>query len=222
MAVLGPAAAGVLAADGVHALEDLERVALEHAYAQTAALQGRVEIEAIGLDPRTRLHACDRTIASTAPGTRLWGRSYVVVRCDAPGGWSVNVPLIVRVHAPVLITARALGRGERIEEADLATRDYDLTQLPLGVLTQQAQAIGRSTVAALPAGSTLRPDMLRGALLVKQGQQVQLVYTGDGFRVDSEGRALNNAVENAAVRVKTASGKVVSGIATGPGLVEVR
>ena len=206
----------------MHPLADLERAALAHARAQTAEVQGRVEIEAIGLDPRTRLPACGRTSATTAPGTRLWGRTYVVVRCEEPGGWSVNVPLVVRVHAPVLVTSRAMGRGERIDAPDLTTREYDLTQLPIGVLTDAGQAVGRTTIAALPAGATLRPDMLRGALFVKQGQQVRLEYAGDGFRVASEGRAMNNAVESAVVRVKTPSGRIVSGIATEPGVVEVR
>jgi len=220
--VLLLAAGQALAEDGMHPLADLERAALAHARAQTAEVQGRVEIEPIGLDPRTRLPACGRTSAATAPGTRLWGRTYVVVRCDEPGGWSVNVPLVVSVHAPVLVTVRAMGRGERIDAPDVSTREYDLTRLPIGVLTRPEQAVGRTTVAALPAGATLRPDMLRGALLVRQGQQVSLIYAGEGFRVASEGRALNNAVENAVVRVKTESGRVVSGIATEPGVVEVR
>lgn len=222
VAVCAPAGLALSQVEAAHPLAELERTAVEFARARTAEVHGRVEIEAIGLDPRTRLGRCRRTSASMPPATRLWGRTQVLVRCEDPGGWSVNVPLMVRVHAPVLVTARALGRGERIDEADLGQREMDLTQLPLGVLTQPSQALGSTTVAALPAGATLRPDMLRGAVLVRQGQQVRIVYMGDGFRVSGEGRALNNAVRGAAVQVKTASGKVIRGTATDAGVVEVR
>ncbi len=197
-------------------------MAIEFARTQTEAMHGRVEIEVLALDPRTRLAPCDRTAASVTAGTRLWGRTNVIVRCETPGGWSVAVPIVVRVHAPVLVTARALGRGERIGEADVSIRELDLTQLPLGVLTKRDRAVGRTTVAALPAGATLRADMLRGAIWIVQGQPVKILYRGDGFSVWGEGRALNNAVEGAAVQVKTGAGRVVRGIASEPGVVEVR
>lgn len=215
-------APGAVAQQTAHALADLERVALAHARAQTAGMRGRVEIEAIGLDPRTRLAPCSRAVAATAPGTRLWGRTSVLVHCKDPGGWSIHVPITVRVHAPVVVTTRALGRGERIGEADVTSRVMDLTRLPLGVLGDSGQAVGKTSVAALPAGTTLRPDMLRGAIIVTQGQQVKIVYVGEGFEVAGEGRALNNAAQHAPVQVKTRSGRVIKGIASEPGVVEVR
>jgi len=221
-AALAPFPSGAAGEGRSHPLDEVEQVAVEYAREHTAGVRGRVEIAATGLDPRTRLAACGRTVASMTPGTRLWGRTNVLVRCDAPGGWSVSVPLLVRVHAPVVVTARPLGRGEAIGESDLTSRELDLTQLPLGVLTEPAMAVGRTTIAALPAGATLRPDMLRAPLMVIQGQQVRIIYVGDGFRVAGDGRALNSAAQHGSVQVKTPSGKVVKGIAAEPGVVEVR
>jgi flagella basal body P-ring formation protein FlgA len=212
----------VQAQDTSHPLAELERTALEFARAHTAEVRGRVDVSAHALDPRTRLAPCSRTSALLPPGTRLWGRTNVAVRCEDEGGWTINVPLTVRVHAPVLVTTRALGRGERIAAGDLSTKDLDLTQLPLGVMTDAGQALGKTTIASLPAGATLRPDMLRPAMVVTQGQQVQILYIGEGFRVSGEGRALNNAAIGAPAQVRTAAGKVLKGIATAPGVVEVR
>ncbi|MCW5622207.1 MAG: flagellar basal body P-ring formation protein FlgA [Burkholderiales bacterium] len=206
----------------LHPLSEIERMAVEFARAHTADQQGQVEIDVHALDPRTRLFACGRTQAYLASGTRLWGRTSVAVRCQEAGGWTINVPITVRVLAPVLVTTRALGRGEKVAAADLSSKTLDLTQLPLGVLTDPVQAVGKTAVAALPAGATLRPDMLRGATVVTQGQQVQILYVGEGFRVSGEGRALNNAARGSPARVRTPAGKVVKGIATAPGVVEVR
>ena len=212
----------VQAQDASHPLADLERTALEFARAHTAEVRGRVDVSAHALDPRTRLAPCSRTSALLPAGARLWGRTNVAVHCEDEGGWTINVPLTVRVHAPVLVTSRALGRGEHIAAGDLSTKVLDLTQLPLGVMTDAGQAVGKTTIASLPAGATLRPDMLRPAVVVTQGQQVQILYIGEGFRVSGEGRALNNAAIGAPAQVRTAAGKVLKGIATAPGVVEVR
>lgn len=222
-AVLGVATVVHAQADRpLHPLPEIERIAADFARTHTAGQQGQVEITVHALDPRTRLFACGRTQAYLPGGTRLWGRTSVAVRCQEAGGWTINVPITVRVLAPVLVTTRALGRGEKLAAADLASKTLDLTQLPLGVLIDPAQAVGKAVVAALPAGATLRPDMLRGAMMITQGQQVQILYVGEGFRVSGEGRALNNAAIGAPAQVRTPAGKVVKGIATAPGVVEVR
>ncbi len=55
--------------------------------------------------------------------------------------------------------------------------------------------------------------MLRSPLVVQQGQITRIVMNGPGFSVQSEGMALANASKGERVRIKTASGQVVSGIA---------
>ena len=92
----------------------------------------------------------------------------------------------------------------------------------MSVLTAAAEAVGRSSVAALPAGAVLRPDMLRAPHAVLQGQEVRLIFHGQGFQVGSAGRSLSDAAVGQPARVRTASGKVVTGIVQGPGVVEVK
>jgi flagella basal body P-ring formation protein FlgA len=53
--------------------------------------------------------------------------------------------------------------------------------------------------------------MLRQAWRVKAGQRVMVVANGDGFSVNSEGQALNNAAVAQNARVRMSSGQVVSG-----------
>ena len=75
---------------------------------------------------------------------------------------------------------------------------------------------------AIAAGLPLRGDHLRTAPVVRSGQSVQVVSRGQGFEVANEGTALNGAAPGEVVRVRLATGTVVSGNADGHGRVEVR
>jgi flagella basal body P-ring formation protein FlgA len=201
---------------------ELERAAESYARAHVQQQPGRIEVRAGPLDPRTRLPRCEQLQAFLPPNARLWGASNVGLRCVQPSAWSVFVPVTVRIHAEVVVTSRPVGRGQVIAEADLARRTLDLTQQPLGLIADAQAAVGRVSVAALPAGATLRPDMLRAPFAVAQGQSVKLLFLGEGFRVSSEGRSLSNASIGQPAQVRTASGKVVKGTVQAPGVVEVR
>jgi len=98
----------------------------------------------------------------------------------------------------------------------------DLTQLERGVFTDLEQVIGKVTKTAVSGGTPLRSDQLRAAAVVVQGQQVRVVFSGAGFNVSSEGRALGNAGVGEPVQVRSASGKLLKGIVTGPGVVQVQ
>lgn len=53
--------------------------------------------------------------------------------------------------------------------------------------------------------------MLRQSWRIKAGQRVQVIASGDGFSVNGEGQALNNASVAQNARVRMTSGQVVSG-----------
>lgn len=131
------------------------------------------------------------------------------------------MPVTVNVMVGVVITARPLPRGHVLSATDLVTRDGDLTQLPPGTLTDTAPALGKLLAVSVPSNTALRVDMLRAPLAVVQGQKVRLVVQGGGFKVNSEGTALSNASIGQTASVRTASGRIVSGIVRAQGLVEL-
>ena len=57
--------------------------------------------------------------------------------------------------------------------------------------------------------------------MVRQRDQVRVVTNGAGFSVSNEGKALNSAAAGQVVKVRLASGRVISGIARPDGVVEV-
>lgn len=203
-------------------LEVVRRAAEAFARAQAATISGEVVVEAGALDTRLQLPACQTLQPYLPAGSRLWGRTNVGVRCQKPESWSVMVPVSVQVMADALFSARPLARGEPVTDQDIAAQRVDLTQLPAGTLTDRAQAVGRVPSVSLAAGLPLRAEMLRGAFVVTQGQSVRIVFSGDGFKVSSEGKALGNAALGEYVQVRAASGRVVKGQASSAGVVEVK
>jgi flagella basal body P-ring formation protein FlgA len=190
---------------------------------ETAGLPGTVSVEVGELDARNQLPACAALTAFMPAGTRAWGRISVGVRCDSPVTWTAYVPAQVAVTTEYLVTARPIRPGQIVSPADLATRVGDLAAQPDDTLTDMAQAVGHHARHAVASGNTLRANMLRLPPAVRQGQTVKVVSGGDaGFRVTSEGRALNGAADGEPVRVRMSTGQVLSGTARNGGVVEVR
>jgi flagella basal body P-ring formation protein FlgA len=201
---------------------ELARAAEAFAREHAQRYPGRVEVSVGRLDPGTRLSGCEDVQAFLPANAPLWGSGNVGLRCTRPQPWTLFVPVTVRVFAEVVVTSRPVGRQQGLAEADLARRTLDLTQQPLGLITEPQAVIGRITRAALPAGAALRPDMLRPPFAVSQGQQVRVLYAGATIQVSSEGRSLSNAAVGEAAQVRTPSGKVVKGIVREPGVIEVK
>lgn len=192
-----------------------------YARLQTQGLPGKVAITVGHLDIRTQLPPCTAHEAYTPPGTRLWGRTNIGVRCLGPNVWSVLVPVQITVSGQYVATARALAAGQSIQAGDLLTMSGDLTGQPAGILTDPATAIGKTLKNSLGAGQPLRSDQLVAPLAIRQGQTVRLVSKGPGFSVSGEGKALNNAAEGQVAQIRMPSGQVVSGIAKGDGTAEI-
>lgn len=196
------------------AVEDYLRV-------QTRGLPGQANYTIGNFDPNNNLTPCPALEVAQAPGARPWGRTSVTVRCAQQGGWSIFVPVHIRIVADFVVSARPLAQGQVIADSDLSRQNGDLSDLPSGVLTDERQAVGRTATMPIPAGRPMRADMLKQAAIVQQGQSVKVMSQGQGFQVANEGRALNSAVEGQVVQVRLGNGQVISGIARGPGQVVV-
>ncbi|PKO58823.1 MAG: flagellar basal body P-ring formation protein FlgA [Betaproteobacteria bacterium HGW-Betaproteobacteria-19] len=202
--------------------EPVETVARNFLEQETRGLPGRVEIQISPLDARNQLPPCADLIAFLPGGVRAWGALSVGVRCDSPVTWSVYLQARVGVVTDYLVVARPLRAGQIVGPADIARRHGDLAALPDNTLTDPTQAIGHHTRYAIAQGNPLRGDMLRIPAAVRQGQNVKVISSGEGFQVSGEGRALNNAAPGETVRVRMPNGQVITGTASAGGLVEIR
>ncbi len=189
---------------------------------QTAGSPNKTSVAITPVDTRVSLSACPAIEYFLPTGARLWGQTAVGARCNSDAPWSIFVTVHVTVIGNYVVLARAVPQGHTLTDPDVAVQSGDLTQLPQGVLSESAQAVGKNVASALAAGQPLSKASLHDPIVVQQGQTVILKSAGQGFRVTAEGKALNNAREGQLAQVRTASGQTVSGIARASGTVEVR
>ena len=199
---------------------------------QTAALPGKVTYQVDEIDRRIILPKCAELEAFLPSGSQLIGKTSVGVRCNPPSrkeesndrsartnGWSIFVPVQIRLSLNLLTSARQLPLGHTLQEQDLASQSTESS--PSGVFTDPRQVVGKVLRYSISAGQVLREDMLRPPYIVTQGQVVPLAVQGNGFSIRSEGVALNNAGEGQSVQIRVGSGRVISGVARAGGVVEI-
>jgi flagella basal body P-ring formation protein FlgA len=188
-----------------------------------AGLAGlRVQISVGRLDPRLRLAPCATVQPYLPTGTRLWGAARIGLRCaDAAVRWNVYLPIQVDVFGPALVANSALPAGHVLNADDLRSAEVNLAATRSPTVARQELAIGRALSRPMAAGDTLRGADLRARQWFAAGDNVRLVAAGSGWRINGEGQALAAGVEGQSVRVRTESGRVVSGVAVAERLVEV-
>jgi flagella basal body P-ring formation protein FlgA len=209
------------AAPAIQNVNALRAVVEQFLLTQAAGLPGEVSVKVGAVDPRTALAHCPAPEAFLQPGARAWGKTTVGVRCTAPSSWTIFVQAQVNVKADYVAAAVPLAQGQPVEQGQLMLVKGDIAAMPNGIITDMAQAIGRTPTVSLAAGTPLRLDTLRSKPVVQQNQAVRLVLNGSGFSVSAEGRAIGTAGEGQVVQVRTPSGTVVSGTAKAGGMVEV-
>lgn len=209
---------GVSTADG-----NAAALAAVKAYATAASSQhgNRASVSVGPLAPETRLPECEQLDVFLPSDTRLWGKTRVGVKCSSPGHWTAYIPVNVTVSGRYLVSARKLNRGQALTAGDITLREGTLTDLPSSVLQDPAQVIGQRTKLGLAANQPLRREHLVLIPVIHQGDRVKITAQGDGFSVASEGIALNHAGVGEAIKVRSAAGRTLSGIARSAGEVEL-
>lgn len=208
--------------------QQVRQLALQGSTTAAAAGNGaapaapRVEVSVGQLDPRLRLAPCQRVEPYLPEGTRLWGKSRVGLRCvQGAVKWNVYLPITVKVFGRALVATSGLPAGGVLTAADLAQAEVDLAEDTVAALADPELAVGRTLARALKPGQSLRQSHLKVRQWFAAGETVTVVAQGPGFSVAGEGQALNNGLEGQPVRVRTESGRVLTGQAVAERRVEL-
>lgn len=185
------------------------------------ALPGRVEVTVGAPDARVDLSACARLEPFLPAGARPWGRLIAGVRCVEGPALTAWFPVHVRIYAPAPVAARALAAGTELSREHLRIEEVELTREPPGAILDPAAIADRVLARPLAAGQLLRPEYLRARPAVNAGDSVKLVVAGPGFTISADARALTTAAEGQSVRVQTASGRTLTGLARANRVVEI-
>ena len=215
---LAPTGAGAAVLDDALA----QRVqSLASAASRQAAPDLHVEVRIGQLDPRLKLAPCNTVQPYLPVGMKLWGNARIGLRCaDAGVRWNVFLPIQVDVFGPAWVLRAPLPAGHVLGADDLRLAEVNLAAAPAAPLGTDA-LVGRALARPVLSGDAVRDSDLRARQWFAAGDSVRLVATGNGWRIHGEGQALAAGVEGRAVRVRTESGRVVSGVAVADRLVEV-
>ncbi len=174
-------------------------------------------------DPRLRLADCPAPLTARLSGqTRLPGRAVIQVACPTGPGWSVHLPVSVQARAGVLVAARPLPRGHRVQAGDLRRQTLELGALNGQYLLDDAAALGQALRRSVTSGERLTPALLQAPVLVRRGDPVTMQLRSANFVIRANGRAMSNGAAGERVAVENLTSKrVVHGTVTGDGRVMV-
>ena len=199
------------------------------------------QVRVLPMDARVRVQACARPLVMDLP---FAGKESVRVRCPEPV-WQ----LYMRVESPVKLASLAaapasagptgaapvtetrrmvvvatqnLVRGMTVAPSDVREQMQVLPPGGGAYLEQVAQALHSEPVRDIAAGTPLRATDLRPLVLVKRGQLIQLnVGRSTGFMVTARVEAMQDGRMGEHIKLKNPeSGRMLSGVVRGPGVVE--
>ena len=208
-------------------LEQMARDWVEPALASAVGADGagplRPEIIMGSLDARLQLAPCARIEPYLPPGTRLWGRSRVGLRClEGAVRWNVFMPVTVKAWGPGWVLKRPVPSGTVLTQDDAEMADMDWAEQPYAVLANPERWVGQQAAYALQPGQALRQNMVRPVAAFGPGAQVRVSSIGAGFQVVVSGEALTAGIPGQSVRVRLGGGRVVTGTVRDGQTVEVR
>jgi flagella basal body P-ring formation protein FlgA len=182
----------------------------------------RVDIQVGQLDPRLHLAPCQKVDPYLPTGARLWGKTRIGLRCTrGPTPWNVYLPITVKIYGQALVATSPLAVGAVVTAGDLTQAEIDLAEDASVAMSDANLVVGRVMARAINPGQSVRQAHLKARQWFAVGETVRLVASGDGFSVAGEGQALTPGTEGMPARVKTESGRVLTGMPTGDHRVEL-
>lgn len=212
----GGGARAQVAADTVPEWADATQRWLDNAVAATQASSPsplRMEVTIGALDARLRLAPCGRIEPYLPPGTRLWGKSRLGVRCtDGNARWSVFMPVTIKAFGPAWVLKSHVATGAMVRAEDVVETEVDWAEELSPVMADPAQWAGQVAARPLAPGQALRQNMLKPIQVFQAGAQVRVLAQGPGFSVATDGQALTPGVVGQPARVRMDNGRIMSGV----------
>lgn len=185
---------------------------LDQTVLNAAGLPLRMEVMVGELDPRLKLAPCERVDPYVPPGTQLWGKSRIGLRC-AQGAvkWNVFLPITVKAFGPAWVIKGQVASGGVLSESDAMMVEVDWAQSNSPVVANREDWLGLASTRLLSTGQVLRQDMVKAPQVFQSGAQVRVLARGAGFEIATSAQAISSGVVGQNARVRMDNGHVVSG-----------
>lgn len=132
---------------------------------------------------------------------------------------TVNVSVMIKVFAPVLVASGPIRRTDEITSSNTRLVDMDITNLPDDVLTELP--VDEMTAAvSISSGAAIRNAWVTLPPVVKSGDRVTVAAGKSRVRVTAKGIAAADGRIGDRIRIRMSGGDVY-GVVTGPGRAEI-
>lgn len=175
------------------------------------------------LDNRLRLKFCRQPLKiEFSNQQRTRGNTSLSIQCEQAGGWKIHLPVSIDIYDNVLVSAKALARGQLIDDNLVKFEKNNVSRLNAGYYTRADDLRFLEAGRNLKRGTILTPRNLKPRMMVKSGQKVTLILDYKGIRIRSSGHALRSARIGQIVKVRNSqSQRIVEGIVSGEAQVKI-
>lgn len=168
-----------------------------------------------------RLPSCKTPLGiEFANGVKSQGWSALSVRCT--GVWERIVQIRLYAWQRYLVAARNLMPGQSLTAEDLMWVEGERASSGDVVVQDLSVILGQELRRPLAKGAPLYLNSLRPVTVIKQGSKMMLLLRGQGFEIEVEGKALDNAPMGGSVRVMVKEGTIIPAKVTAPGVAEAQ
>lgn len=216
MALVSPMEAQAQAMDAKPEFLDATQRWLDDAVAGVRTSESaplRMEVTVGALDSRLKLASCAKVEPYLPPGTRLWGKTRLGLRClEGASRWNVFLPVTISAYGPAWVIKGSVASGSVLTESDALETEVDWAEESSPIMSKPSQWVGQVAARTLSTGQALRQGMIRPAQAFQAGTQVRVVAQGAGFQITGDAQAVSAGVVGQPARVKMSNGRVMSGV----------
>jgi len=126
----------------------------------------------------------------------------------------------VRVFKEAVVALRPMKAKTKIKAADIKTAKVELIEAS-SAFASVDEIEGMVVKRPINAGAVIKREFVKKETVVKRGEAVALMVEGPSIRIRSHGVATEDGHKGAVIAVRTASGKEVPGLVTGPGEIVI-
>lgn len=157
---------------------------------------------------------------------KLVGRVVVKATCAGVRQRPFFLQAEVAVRTRYWVAARPIKANETLSAADIETREGSLQRLPRDVIlateiTREQLLAQWSLRRSVSAGEALTETLLNKANVVSYGDNITVVYRGQGFQIEQQAKALEQAAIGEIIRVQLQNRKTLNVKVTGEQRAEV-
>ncbi|WMC11334.1 flagellar basal body P-ring formation chaperone FlgA [Oceanimonas pelagia] len=185
-----------------------------------AGPRDQVEVEAASIDTRLQLTECPGLLTADIRGAgEVRRNTHVFVQCHEEPGWSLFVPVRVRILKPVVTAAVPIARNTLLQPGQLQISYQDEVLLRGDVFDDIQALLGTRSKRDLRPG---RPVLASQLCVVCKGDRVTIVAETGGLSIRTDGIAEEDGSFNESIRIRNSrSGRQIQGRISEAGVVRV-